>query len=130
MNRLLWIVALALPLALACKSKNDVSGLDCGVGPADASCHFADGCIDIVCPNLEDGICYSLDKHKYFDQMGCEKRNGRFVEKCACPHKGAIGGCRKNDDGHLETTWLYSGMTPEQYQNLCESNVNNTFVTP
>ena len=44
-----------------------------------------------------------------------------FVEE-ACPHAGALGGCRQSTAGVAITTWYYAGggSTAADIQMLCE----------
>lgn len=133
MNRSSFLFLFMGVAALAgCKDKSSTEGLTCGPGPAQVSCHYDKGCIDYVCDKLKDGVCKTPDGQLSYDRKGCEEtRKGRYVEGCACPRPGAIGGCRTAEEGRTVTTWIYgTGMTADEYRKICDGNTANEFITP
>jgi hypothetical protein len=106
---------------------------NCGEGDAMASCWYATGCWDARCGEMNDnGVCFTSDGEENM-KMACEKQSkGVFYFKCPCPHLNAIGGCENGQlSDRVVTTWIYGkGMTPDEYQKVCETSAYNTFINP
>lgn len=105
----------------------------CGPGPATASCRFEGQCWDLECRHLqEDGSCPTASDRNP-DRETCEvKLKGVWSTNCPCGRKDTIGGCRRggDDPDRQLTTWLYGGMTTDEYRKVCEMSVYNTFIEP
>ncbi|HOE81694.1 MAG TPA: hypothetical protein PK329_01810 [Myxococcota bacterium] len=117
-----------------CRQEVDFDRSQCGPGPASASCRFENQCWDLECRHLQDdGSCPSADSVINKDKETCEvKLKGVWSTNCPCSLKDTIGGCKRggDDPDRKLTTWIYGGMTTEEYQKVCEMSVYNTFLPP
>ncbi len=120
-------------LVTACRREPALDPSMCGPGPAVASCRFADQCWDLECRHLQDdGSCPTVSD-RYADRETCEvKLKGVWSTSCPCAQRDSIGGCKRggDDPDRSLTTWLYGGMTTDEYRKVCEMSVYNTFLEP
>lgn len=127
----LLLAAVAVPVG--CRKAEAPDPSTCGPGPAVASCRYGDQCWDLECAHLqEDGSCPTVSDRNP-DRETCEKKlKGVWSTNCPCSRKGTIGGCKRggDDPDRSLTTWLYGGMTTEEYRKVCEMSVYNSFIEP
>jgi len=80
----------------------------------------------------KDGSCPTASNRNQDKDSCVNKLKGVWSENCPCSRKETIGGCKRGGDepDRKMTTWLYGGMTTEEYRKVCEMSVYNTFIEP
>jgi hypothetical protein len=88
-----------------------------------------------LCLDVAGGSAQDFAKNR----QQCEAQGNTLV-LAACPHEGALGGCRETTPAGVLTTWYYgdgSSQTPDDIRMICEGlagvglpGVTIQFVTP